>query len=84
MHCVIYKGRRKQDTYLYVEREGEFSRVPEALLAMLGDLDWVMALDLSERRSLAQADPEQVCRQLRDQGYYLQMPPQDEAGRPFN
>lgn len=84
MHCVIYKGRRKQDAYLYVEREGEFSRVPEALLDMLGALEQVMALDLGERRSLAQADPEQVRRQLREQGYYLQMPPQDDPGRPFN
>ena len=79
MHCAIYKGRRKRDTYLYIEREGEFARVPQALLDMLGELEWVMSLDLAQRRSLAQADLEQVCMQLREQGYYLQMPPQDES-----
>jgi len=81
MHCAIYKGRRKRDAYLYIEREGEFARVPQALLDMLGELEWVMSLDLAQRRSLAQADPEQVCAQLREQGYYLQMPPQDEKSR---
>ena len=79
MHCAIYKGRRKRDAYLYIEREGEFARVPQALLDMLGELEWVMSLDLAQRRSLAQVDPEQVCMQLREQGYYLQMPPQDES-----
>ena len=79
MHCAIYKGSRKRDTYLYIEREGEFARVPQALLDMLGELEWVMSLDLAQRRSLAQADLEQVCMQLREQGYYLQMPPQDES-----
>lgn len=79
MKCVIYKGDRKQDIYLYIEREGDFSRVPEALLKMLGMLEWVMALELSPGRTLVQADPEQVRRQLKEQGYYLQMPPQDDS-----
>ncbi|MBU1191236.1 MAG: YcgL domain-containing protein [Gammaproteobacteria bacterium] len=79
MKCVIYKGDRKQDTYLYIEREGDFSRVPEALLKMLGVLEWVMALELTPERTLVQADPEQVRRQLTEQGYYLQMPPQDDS-----
>jgi uncharacterized protein YcgL (UPF0745 family) len=79
MKCVIYKGDNKQDTYLYIEREGDFSRVPEALLKMLGMLEWVMALELTPGRTLVQADPEQVRRQLKEQGYYLQMPPQDDS-----
>ncbi len=78
MKCVIYKGDRKQDTYLYIEREGDFARVPETLLKLLGDLEWVMALELTPERSLVQADPEQVRRQLKEQGFYLQMPPQDD------
>ncbi len=79
MKCVIYKGDRKQDTYLYIEREGDFSRVPEALLKLLGMLEWVMALELTPDRTLAQADAEQVRRQLKEHGYYLQMPPQDDS-----
>ena len=77
MQCVIYKGRRKADTYLYVERVADFSRVPAALLELLGELELVLQLTLSPERQLAQADVEQVRRQLREQGYFLQMPPRD-------
>lgn len=78
MKCVVYKGSRKQDTYLYIECEDDFGRVPEALLDMLGSLQRVMALELTPERRLAQADPDQVRRLLREQGYYLQLPPQDD------
>ena len=75
MHCAIYKGPKKIDHYLYVERENDFSRVPEALLNMLGELQLVMTVELGPERKLAQADIEQVRAALRDQGYYFQMPP---------
>lgn len=77
MHCVIYKGRKKADTYLYLEREGDFSRVPPALLALLGTLELVLNLELTPQRYLARADVEQVRVQLREQGYFLQMPPRE-------
>lgn len=78
MRCSIYKGRKKADTYLYVEREDDFSRVPEALLTLLGPLQHVMNLELTRGRSLAQADPEQVRRLLREQGYYIQLPSEED------
>ncbi|WP_455199411.1 YcgL domain-containing protein [Kaarinaea lacus] len=76
MHCAIYKGHKKIDHYLYVEQEGDFSRVPESLLAILGNLELVMTLELGPERTLAQADINQVRHSLREQGYYFQMPPQ--------
>lgn len=76
MHCAIYKGHKKIDHYLYVEREDDFSRVPEALLSILGNLELVMTLELGPERTLAQADINQVRTSLREQGYYFQMPPQ--------
>lgn len=75
MHCAIYKGPKKIDHYLYVEQEGDFSRVPQALLDFLGQLQLVMTLELDAERKLAQADAELVRKALREQGYYLQMPP---------
>lgn len=78
MHCAIYKGPKKIDHYLYVENEGDFSRVPQALLDILGQLQLIMTLELGPERTLAQADAEQVRAALRDQGYYLQMPPRRE------
>lgn len=75
MHCAIYKGHKKIDHYLYIEREDDFSRVPEALLKMLGKLELVMTLELEPDIALAQADIHQVIKLLREQGYYFQMPP---------
>lgn len=76
MHCAIYKGPKKIDHYLYIQREDDFSRVPEALLNMLGKLELVMTLELGPGRTLAQVDIHQVKIALKEQGYYFQMPPQ--------
>lgn len=72
--CVVYRGRRRDDSYLFVEKHEDFSRVPEALLKMLGGVDFVMDLELWPGRALAQASCADVMRQLREQGYFLQMP----------
>ncbi len=77
MNCVIYKGAKRADTYLYVERKDDFQRVPQALLAMLGTLELVMELELAPDRRLAQADVVQVRENLVAQGYFLQMPPRN-------
>ncbi len=82
LNCVIYRGARETDTYLYVERADDFSRVPEALLARLGELEAVLEIELHAERRLARADPVAVMRALRDEGYYLQLPPRDGLGRP--
>ena len=73
--CVVYRSAKKADSYLYVERESDFARVPQALLDMLGPLTLVMSLELQPQRKLAQVDVMQVMQRLEQQGYYLQMPP---------
>lgn len=75
MDCIVYKGKRRGDNYLFVEREGDFSRVPAVLLELLGGIERVMELELRPERRLAQADAAEVMRLLREQGYYLQLPP---------
>lgn len=75
MHCAIYKGPKKIDHYLYVEREDDFSRVPQALLDLLGKLELIITLELGPERRLAQADIEEVRQALYERGYFFQMPP---------
>lgn len=82
MRCAIYRSNKKADTYLYVQEEGNFSRVPQALLSLLGQLDLVMTLELTPDRTLARANPEQVRQQLETQGYYLQLPPSNSIDSP--
>ena len=78
MLCTVYKSIKKIDHYLYLETEDKFSRVPEQLLSMLGQLEHVMDLELNSERKLARANVADVMSNLNDNGYYLQLPPTDE------
>ena len=77
MKCVVYKGSRKPGAYLYIPREGDFSQVPESLLDLMGSLQLVISLNVTTDSTLAQARAEEVLQQLRDRGFYLQLPPSD-------
>jgi uncharacterized protein YcgL (UPF0745 family) len=74
MMCFVYKSKKKSDAYLYVSQKDDFTTVPDALMAMLGTLEFVMDVDLNTRVSLAQSDIRQVREQLQQQGFYLQLP----------
>ena len=74
MNCFVYKGKKKTDTYLYLDRENDFSAVPEALLRLLGELQEVIRFELDADKKLAQADPVKVMEALGSQGFYLQTP----------
>ena len=75
MKCVVYKGARKSDAYLFLKCDSDISQVPSDLLEVLGTLEKVMDLELSLDQTLARADPDTVRQQLRDKGFYLQLPP---------
>ncbi|WP_318363722.1 YcgL domain-containing protein [Enterobacter sp.] len=78
MFCVIYKSPRREQTYLYVEKKDDFSRVPEALMQGFGKPQLAMLLPLDGRKKLVNADLEKVKEALKTQGYYLQVPPPPE------
>ncbi|WP_340620457.1 YcgL domain-containing protein [Xenorhabdus siamensis] len=75
MICVIYRSPKREQTYLYIEKKGDFSRVPEALLKTFGQPQFSMMISLAERKKLANADIEKVKVALSEQGFYLQVPP---------
>ncbi len=76
--CWIYKSPRKDEMYLYVPAEDDFSAVPAALLERFGPPRFVMQLTLSPERPLAREDVLEVIDKLREQGFHLQMPPRLE------
>ncbi len=73
----VYKSGRKADTYLYVDFKKDLSGVPDALLQQFGEPELALSLNLTATRKLAQADPQEVLRQIESQGFYLQLPPPD-------
>ena len=50
---------------------------PSALVLLLGELRFVMEVQLDEQRRLPVEDTEQVLEHLRTQGWHLQLPPQE-------
>lgn len=77
MKCHIYRSSRKEGTYLFLSSRDEFSVLPDNLMSLFGTPAYVMELDITPQRSLAAADTAQVLQQLKECGYYLQMPPAD-------
>ncbi len=75
INCLVYKGRKEPDTYLYVDRKDECSKVPEELLNMMGELELVMELELVQGMKLARIEADIVLKHMEEQGYYLQLPP---------
>ena len=82
MQCAIYKSRKKQDTYLYLTAKDDFSRIPEPLLKLIGEPVHIMDLELSPERKLALEDTAEVLHNLRERGWHLQMPRQDDPLAP--
>ncbi|GHA09424.1 YcgL domain-containing protein [Oceanisphaera arctica] len=78
MLCVVYKSPKKAETYLFVERRDDFSRVPSPLLDTFGTPRLSMIINLATKTHLAQADLTKVRLALKTQGYYLQLPPPPE------
>jgi hypothetical protein len=81
MECWIYKGSRRDETYLYLAVAEDWSSVPEPLLAAMGRLQLVMSLKLTPERALARANTRSVIAALEQQGYYLQLPPARMPGQ---
>ena len=64
MLSAIYKSTRKVDTYLFVEKRDDFSKVPEALLNTFGKPVFVMLINIGNRENLAGADIKKVKHQF--------------------
>jgi len=78
MQCFIYKSLKKDFLYLYVAKKDDFSKVPDALISHLGKMEFVIDLELSPERKLAMEDAGKVIKSLKEQGFFVQLPPQKE------
>lgn len=75
MHSYVYASLRKADTYLWLARRDGFDALPPSLSLLLGELRFVLEVELSGTRRLPQEDVQQVLEHLRSQGWHLQLPP---------
>lgn len=77
MQCYVYRSRRKLQTYLILPDRDNFDPIPASLKKLFGEPEFSFEFDLSTQQKLAQVDPEEVARNLRENGFYLQLPPGD-------
>ena len=77
MNCFVYKSLKKDDTYIFIPRQDDFSDIPELLIKSLGDIEQVMELELTPDRELARVTASEVMKNIDSQGFHLQMPPAD-------
>lgn len=82
MHCFVYASQRKADTYLWLDRKDNFDVLPASLALLLGDLRYVLEVELHADRHLPHEDVEVVLQHLRTQGWHLQLPPQETLAVP--
>lgn len=75
MLAFVYKSLKKADTYLYLAARDDFDRVPAAVRAPLGRLQFVLEVALTPERRLALADAAVVRANLQARGFHLQLPP---------
>jgi len=74
--CYIYRCSAKQDMYIYLAEENDFESIDEALRNKLGELSFAMTLELKDDTRLAKEDPVKIQKNLKKQGFHLQLPPE--------
>jgi len=81
MQCYVYKGVNNDDHFLFLNQEFDQDNLPddfpEAILRLMGELNFVVEFELTSERKLAQADADHVLADMKAHGYYLQMPKKD-------
>ena len=79
MKCEVYRSNRKVGTYLFVADAEDLGNLPDDLKARLEPLEWVLAIDLAERETLAATRPATVIDSIESRGFFLQLPPGEET-----
>lgn len=77
--CEIFKSSRKEEMYLYVDKREGLVSVPEVLMETFGKPIAVLTMLLTADKPLGRANATDVLASIKEQGFYLQMPPAKEA-----
>lgn len=74
----IYRSSKTPEAYLYLRKKTSFDELPEALRDLFGRPIVVMDMLLTPDKKLARANAEKVLSDIKDKGFYFQMPPPKE------
>ena len=71
----VYRSPKKPQTYVYLPSDQDYESLPEALIEQFGDAVLFLTFELHEKKKLAQVEAKTVLAALRNQGFFLQLPP---------
>jgi len=74
MNCYIYRCSGKNDMYIYLKDQDDFSVVPDHIKKSLGETEFTLEVEITADRKLAKENPETVLKNLDEHGFHLQLP----------
>lgn len=74
----VYRCHKKAQTYVYLPSDQEYADLPEAFVAQFGEASEFLTFVLHAEKRLAQVDAGKVIAAIRSQGFFLQLPPQQD------
>lgn len=75
MHCYVYKSSLRAETYVFLRDRDATHRLPMDLGHALGNLEFIMELELTPGRRLARIDADDLRAALDQRGFHIQFPP---------
>lgn len=76
--CSVYRSSKKAEMYLYVDKKIGLKQLPEPLKQLFGTPSHVMDMLLVPEKMLGRAEASKVLSDIKEKGYFLQLPPADE------
>jgi len=71
--------QRLSGRFFYISKRDDFSAIPDVLMQSFGKPQFLMPFNLKGSKPLVHADKDEVMEKITQQGFYLQMPKQDDG-----
>ncbi|WP_425463982.1 YcgL domain-containing protein [Orbus hercynius] len=78
MWCYIYRSSKKENSYLYVAKENDFSQVPKVLMDVFGTPSFAMKVLLDGKRQFVVGHAQEIEDKINSDGFFLQMLKDDD------
>ena len=79
MQCSVFRSNRRDYTYIYLLEGKSFDDIPDALSKVFGEPEFVIDLELSPGRQLAQEDVNEVMKNLDIENGLIVIPEKNET-----
>jgi len=78
MLCYIYRSSKKENSYLYIAKENDFSKVPDILMTAFGQPIFAMKVLLDDKRKFVVGTSQEIENKINSDGFFLQMLKEDD------